>query len=144
MIELLAYLGPNGQEIMDIVSRRFNVLENAPICRQHDVFGWLDSQRKQFIVCTDTISRYFPNHVPEYVQETVFHEATHVAQNCKNGGNHMVPLGVKNITLSSLQVQSLKRNVRISGMSVYNIEKEAYYLETKPKDVLFYLRKYCL
>jgi hypothetical protein len=144
MIEFLAYLGPYGQEIMSIVSKKYTVLENAPICRKHDIFGWADSVKRQFVVCTDRIARNVPDHKREYIQETVFHEAVHVSQHCKSRNNHFVPLGIQNVTLSAIKVKSLRESVRLSGMQVYGIEKEAHYLETRPNDVLFYLRKYCL
>lgn len=144
MFEFILHLGSSGQDIMSIVSRRFKVYENAPICRQHNIFGWADSRKRSFIVCTDKIKERRPYDYADYIRETVFHEATHVAQSCKSKNETMVPLGVPNIILGQRQKESLDGTIRISGRIVYNIEREAHYLESRPEEVSHYLKKYCL
>jgi len=106
-MEFLLYLTPAGQEIISkIMLKNYNVRENAPICRNKQLFGVLKSP--DFVVCLNNIKNTI-SPVKHYVNETVYHEAVHVAQAC--------------------------------SYAVY--ETEAYYLEDKPEEVLYHLKKYC-
>jgi len=144
MFEFALYLGPSGQDVMSIVSRKYKIYENAPICRQYSIFGWADSRKKSFIICTDRIKQYRPSDYVEYINKTVFHEATHVAQSCKSKYDTMIPLGVPNIILTQKEQESIKKATNMSGEKVYNVEREAHYLESRPQEVSYYLKKYCL
>ena len=115
-MEFLLYLTPTGQEIISsIMLKNYNIRQNAPVCRNKELFGLLKSP--DFIVCLDNIKNTI-SPVKHYVNETVYHEAVHVAQACKGG-----KLGVS------------------ASYAVY--EMEAYYLEDKPEEVLHQLKKYC-
>ena len=70
-MEFLLYLSPESTEIYQIISRRIRVVENTPICRKHDIYGWFDSNKKTLTICTDRIisndnSKY-------YMNETLLH-----------------------------------------------------------------------
>jgi len=140
-MEFLLYLSPQSTEIYQIISRRIRVVENTPICRKHDIYGWFNVIEKTMTICTDTIisndnSKY-------YMNETLLHESVHTAQYCKN--NSLTPLGISNsqIHLSSSKNQDIESAVKISGPSVRQIEREAFWMEDKPNKVKYVVKKYC-
>ena len=113
--------------------KNYNVRENAPICRNKELFGILQSP--DFVVCLDNIKNTI-SPVKHYVNETVYHEAVHVAQACKRG-----KLGIT-ASLNQYKLNDVMRSVKATGSyAVY--ETEAYYLEDKPEEVLYHLKKYC-
>ena len=134
-MEFLLYLTPVGQQIMSrVISMNYTIRENAPICRNKEIFGYLKSP--DFTVCLDNIKNKI-SPVEHYVNETVYHEAVHIAQACKKG-----KLGMAT-PLNQYKLNDVMRSVKITGGSaVY--EMEAYYLEDKPEQVLHQLKKYCL
>jgi hypothetical protein len=141
-MEFLLYLSPQSTEIYQMISRRIRVVENTPICRKHDIYGWFNVIEKTMTICTDRIisndnSKY-------YVNETLLHESVHIAQYCKN--NSLTPLGISNsqIQLSSRRTQDIESAVKISGPSVRQIEREAFWMEDKPNEVKYVVKKYCL
>jgi hypothetical protein len=134
MMQFLLYLTPAGQEIISTIMRRnYNVLENAPICRNKEIFGIV--QTPNFVICLNNIKNTI-SPVDHYVNETVYHEAVHVAQACKKK-----PLGVE-VSLDAYKMNDVVRSTKIAGIyPVY--ESEAYFLEDKPEQVLYYLKKFC-
>ena len=134
MMQFLLYLTPAGQEIISTIMRRnYNVLENAPICRNKEIFGIV--QTPNFVICLNNIKNTI-SPVDHYVNETVYHEAVHVAQSCKKK-----PLGVE-VSLDAYKMNDVVRSTKIAGIyPVY--ESEAYFLEDKPEQVLYYLKKFC-
>ena len=65
-MEFLLYLSPQSTEIYQMISRRIRVVENTPICRKHDIYGWFDVIEKTMTICTDRIisndnSKYYMN-----------------------------------------------------------------------------------
>ena len=134
MMQFLLYLTPAGQEIISTIMRRnYNVLENAPICRNKEIFGIV--QTPNFVICLNNIKNTI-SPVDYYVNETVYHEAVHVAQSCKKG-----PLGVE-VSLDAYKMNDVVRSTKVAGSyPVY--ESEAYFLEDKPEQVLYYLKKFC-
>lgn len=135
-MDFLLYLTPIGREIVNnIPKNKILIRENAPICRKHtELFGFTSYQ--SFIICTDNIKNTI-SPVSFYVNETVYHEAVHIAQSCKGGA-----LGVKNPKLEERKKIDVKNSSKY-GKEIYNYEVEAYYLEDKPEQVLSYLKKYC-
>jgi len=134
MIQFLLYLTPIGQQIVSsIMQRNYNIKENAPICRNRQLMGVLQSPN--FVICLNNIKNGV-SPVDYYVNETVYHEAVHVAQACK--GNK---LGI-DFSLSSYKRNDVVNSVKVGGSyPVY--ESEAYFLEDKPEQVLYYLKKFC-
>jgi hypothetical protein len=135
-VDFLLYLTPIGRNIVsNVMLKNYKVLENAPICKKHkELFGYTRSPN--FIICLDNIKNTI-SPVNHYVNETVYHEAVHIAQSCKQG-----PLGVVDPNLSAEKLNDVKRSVKYnSGAFVYEVE--AYYLEDKPELVNYYLKKFC-
>jgi hypothetical protein len=134
-MEFLMYLTPVGREIITgVMNKNYNVLENASICRNKQIFGVVQSPN--FIICLNNIKNSV-SPVKHYVNETVYHEAVHVAQSCKRS-----PLGIRNATLDYHKLNDVSRSVSlIKSYPVFEVE--AYYLEDKPEKVLGYLKKYC-
>ena len=134
MMEFLLYLTPVGQQIISaIMQRNYNVKQNAPICRNKELMGIV--QTPNFVICLNNIKNNV-SPVDYYVNETVYHEAVHVAQACKGK-----PLGV-NVSLDAYKMNDVVRSVKV-GNSDPVYESEAYFLEDKPEQVLYYLKKFC-
>ena len=141
-MEFLLYLSPESTEIYQIISRRIRVVENTPICRKYDIYGWFDVTKKTMTICTDRIISN--NDSQYYMNETLLHESVHIAQYCKN--KSLTPLGVRSsqLQLSSRRNQDVESAVKISGSLVRQIEREAFWMEDKPNEVKYVVKKYCL
>jgi hypothetical protein len=141
-MEFLLYLSPQSTEIYQMISRRIRVVENTPICRKHDIYGWFNVIEKTMTICTDRIISN--DNSTYYMNETLLHESVHIAQYCKNSS--LTPLGISNsqIQLSSRRTQDIESAVKISGPSVRQIEREAFWMEDKPNEVKYVVKKYCL
>jgi len=140
-MEFLLYLSPESTEIYQMISRRIKVVENSPICQKYDIYGWFNPNQKTMVFCTDRIvSR---DNVKHYINETLLHESAHLAQYCKY--KSIAPLGISDskIQLSSRRNQDVESAVKISGPSVRQIEREAFWMEDKPNEVKYVLQKYC-
>jgi hypothetical protein len=133
-MEFLLYLTPVGRQIIStIMQRNYNVKENAPICRNKELMGTV--QTPNFVICLNNIKNSV-SPVDYYVNETVYHEAVHVAQACRGK-----PLGVE-VSLDPYKMNDVIRSTKVGGAyPVY--ESEAYQLEDKPEQVLYYLKKFC-
>lgn len=135
-MDFLLYLTPIGIEIINhVMMKNFNVVENVEVCRNKNLFGFVRSPN--FVICTNNIKNTISPSA-FYINETVYHEAVHVAQSCKGG-----PLGVKNITLPSNKLIDVKNSLKTSNSQYTIYEMEAYYLEDKPEEVNYYLKKFC-
>ena len=140
-MDFLLYLSPESTEIYQMISRRIRVVENTSICRKYDIYGWFNVNEKIMTICTDRIvSR---NDYRYYVNETLLHESVHVAQYCKN--KSLTPLGIASsqLQLSSRRNQDVESAVKISGPLVRQIEREAFWMEDKPNEVKYVVKKYC-
>jgi Holliday junction resolvase len=134
-VDFISYLTPESRELIQLVSQKgYAIRENASACRNREIFGVVND--KSFVICLDNIKNKI-SPVKRYVNETVIHEAVHIAQLCKGG-----KLGI-NVSLSQYKMQDVKNSVRATGSNAI-IEKEAYHLEDKPEQVLAFLKKYCL
>jgi hypothetical protein len=141
-MDFLLYLSPESTEIYQMISRRIRVVENTPICRKYDIYGWFNVNEKTMTICTDRIVSRGDHRY--YVNETLLHESVHIAQYCKN--KSLIPLGIASsqLQLSSRRNQDVESAVRISGPSVRQIEREAFWMEDKPNEVKYVVKKYCL
>lgn len=136
-MDFLLYLSPAGQQLINLIAKsKYEIQENSYLCKKYpELFGYnLD---KQFVVCTKNIKNTI-SPVNYYVNETVYHEAVHVAQACAKGS-----LGVKNPILSLEKLNDVARSVNYNR-DAFTYEVEAYYLEDKPDQVLSYVKKYCM
>ena len=142
-MHFLLYLSPEGTEIYNMISKKVRVVENTPICRKYDIFGWYQNITKTMVFCTDKIvSKRNPKY---YVNETLFHESAHVAQACKQSMREVKPFGISSskMYLSDIRKNDLKLSYSIGGSEVISIEREAYWMEDKPDQVRYVLQKYC-
>lgn len=135
-MEFLLYLTPVGQQIMsNVILKNYKVQENSSICKTYkEIFGAISNNK--FVICTNNIKNNI-SPVKYYVNETVYHEAVHVAQSCKGS-----PLGIRNPLLSTQKLNDVKRSTKYNK-DAFTYEVEAYYLEDKPEQVLSYVEKYC-
>ena len=150
-MEFLLYLTPVGNQIMDAIAKsKFKVYENIQLCKvEPNTFGYIDHNKDRFIVCTNNIKNGGWS-LKHYVNETVYHEAVHVAQDCKNSGLFSffgpMPLGIpkQSMPLTASRKDALEDSTSYGGFGLEEREHEAYYLEDKPSTVLKYVKKYCL
>lgn len=139
-MEFLLYLTPQSQDILNQVYKaKYSVRENVAYCiTNKNIFGYVDFGKK-FVICTKNIKRsgYEPKY---YTNETVYHEATHVAHMC----NGYKPFGIalKDMNLPANKLQDVKNSVSASTSSAM-IEHESYWMEDKPYKVKYVLQKYC-
>jgi hypothetical protein len=150
-MEFLLYLTPIGNQIINnLAQAKFKIQENTQICRnEKDVFGYLEQSTNKFVICTSNIKNGGWN-LNRYVNETVYHEAVHAAQDCKSKGigrvfgNSTLGIPKKSMPLSSDKLNEVKKSSSIFNLGSTSREHEAYFLENKPEKVLYYVKKYCL
>lgn len=143
MMEFLLYLTPIGRDIYNLVSQKVRFAENPPVCRQHEIYGWYDSRTNVMSICTNRIKNG-PD-VKYYMNETLFHEAVHVAQDCKAQGREWyVPFGIdrSKMKLSQRRIDDLNTATRMHPNN-RAIEHEAFWMEDKPEKVKYVVEKYC-
>ena len=114
----------------------------APICRKYDIFGFYNAPQKTLTMCTNKIQTY--SNVEKNVHETLMHESAHVAQSCKTNFRHLAPLGINpsNMYLNYQRENDLKKAIAFNP-SLKNIDREAFWMEDKPNQVKYVLKKYC-
>jgi hypothetical protein len=141
-MEFLLYLYPQSQEIYQMVARAIRVVENAPVCRKHDIYGWFSHSSRTLAICTSRIASR--ENTVHYINEALLHESVHLAQYCKNKA--LLPLGIapSQIQLSARRKLDVEKAVKIIGPSIRQVENEAFWLEDKPNEVKYVLKKYCL
>ena len=139
----LNYLTPDTAEIYRLLALKVRIAENSGICRKHDVFGWYNARDKVLTMCTMRIKEY--GNTREYINETLLHEAVHVAQHCKAKGPAVVPLHIapSSMPISARRQQDIQTAMKINGPSVKHIEHEAFWMEDKPDKVRYVLKKFC-
>jgi hypothetical protein len=142
-MEFLLYLSPASQEIYQIISRKVRVVENTPICRQYDIFGWYDASQNTMTFCTQRIKNF--GNTEYYVNETLLHESAHIAQSCKASNGMVEPFGISNsfMNLTERRLNDINSAVQISGEAVRQSEHEALWMEDKPDKVRYVVQKYC-
>ncbi len=142
-MEFLLFLSPASQEIYALAARKVRVAENTAICKKHDIYGWYDSGNRALSICTDRIKK--GSDPAYYLNETLLHEATHVAQSCKGKMGGMVPFSInpKAMPLTERRRLDIEAAKRIAGNSVHHLEHEAFWMEDKPEKVKYVLKKYC-
>ncbi len=153
-MEFLLFLTAKDKEILDLIYKaNFSVEENTPLCLLGEkFFGFLKKKQRKVVICTKNamnIGGYFIpksrgedyNQTSIYIRTALRHEAVHVAQSCNNGQ----PLNLfkdKKIKLHPYKKDALKKSTLVSGSR--EKEREAYWMEDKPKLVRSALIKYCL
>jgi hypothetical protein len=139
-MEFLLYLTPQAKDILNQIYRaKYSVRENVGYCRSNkNIFGYADFGNK-FVICTKNI-KISGFDVKHYVNETVYHEATHVGHLCN--GYRPFGISLNDMFLPPNKLQDVRNSVKSSTAS-YLIEHEAYWMEDKPEKVKYVLQKYC-
>jgi len=143
MMEFLLFLTPIGREIYELASHRVTFAENHAICRKHDIFGYYDSNGNIMYICTDRMKQ---TDNPKYwINETLYHEAVHMAQDCNGKGKvWFKPFGINpsQMPLSQRRLDDIESALKIAP-NVRAIEHEAFWMEDKPEKVKYVVQKYC-
>lgn len=141
-MEFLLYLSLQSMDVYKMVSKKVKVVENSEICRKHEIFGFFTSHQKTLSICTNTIKSY--SNFRENLNETLMHEAVHVAQSCKANFKYLSEFGINSnkMLLSESKKNDLKK-VLIFDHRLKKVDHEAFWLEDKPNEVKYVLQKYC-
>lgn len=142
-MQFLPYLTPQGVELYQMISRKVRVVENTPICRKHEIFGWYDNRSKTMTICTNRIIAF--GNAEYYINETFYHESAHIAQACKTNMRSIDEFRIPKsaIKLSSRRLMDVENAVSLNGENVRDVEREAFWLEDKPDKVKYVVKKYC-
>jgi hypothetical protein len=125
--------------LKQIQSLDYVIKENAGYCKQNvGIFGYADFGRI-FMICTDNIKASEYN-MEYYVNETIWHEAVHVAHLCN--GYKAFGISRDKMQMSQHKTESIANSMKTSS-ATREIEHEAYWMEDKPNEVLYVLKKYC-
>lgn len=140
-MEFLLYLTQDSKQVLDLMRKaQFKVSENTGRCQDKDIFGFADADRR-LVVCTANIKQSGLD-VVFYANETLMHESVHAAQQCR-GGPFWLAKDVMPLPWNKLN--DVRRSVRVSGNHGRNqFEHEAYWMEDKPNEVKYVIKKYCM
>jgi hypothetical protein len=141
-MQFLLYLTPQSQEIYRLISQRIMVRENTPVCRKYEIYGWVETKQPLLSICTNAIIA--GGQPQRFINETLLHEATHVAQTCKGGFRGVTAFGMQRakMALTTRRAADLQVATRLSKGAVQQ-EHEAFFLEDKPERVKQVVLKYC-
>ena len=159
-------LGPSGkpnwlgdldsrhQDLVGVMSHKgYGIVENSADCQQQDVVGYYIWGQRAIQICTDRIAKLNadPWAFRTQLQLTIAHEATHVAQSCRQSSDGKTGLGLAAARLYGLP-SSVKTEIeKALEMGKYQnprsvqwrIEAEAMALEEMPDQVIAALQQYC-
>jgi len=134
------YLTPEGKQIVELIAKaHFRVQENISWCAD-GYAGAVIRENKTFFICTKNILN--GSNANQYLNETVYHESVHVVQACKG----MRPIGIplSQMPLPSNKIKDIDQSLSLTKKKwMRRMEHEAYWLEDKPKETIYYLKKFC-
>lgn len=142
------------QDLVGVMREKgYGIVENAAVCKQQDVVGFYTWGQRAIKVCTDRIVwlNADPWAFRTLLQHTIAHEATHIAQSCRQSSEGKTDLGLTAARLYGLP-QSVRSDIQKSLASTHytnprsvqwRIEAEAMALEETPDQVIGALQKYC-
>lgn len=137
-MEFLIYLTPIGRDIIqNVIRAKFKVRENIEFCRDKNYFGYVHNGN--LVICTKNIKSSGLD-VGVNINETLYHEATHIAQECN--GNRPFNISLRDMKLPPNKLQDIQNSIRMTGGSA-RLEHEAFWMEDKPEKVNYVLKKYC-
>ncbi len=147
-------LDPRYQDLVGVLRNKgYGIVENAAVCKQQDVVGYYTWGERVIKVCTDRIARLNaePLAFRTLLQQTIAHEAVHVAQGCRQSSDGKTILGLAAARLYGLPQsvrfdidKSLASNHYTNPRSVqWRIEAEAMALEETPDQVIGALKQFC-
>jgi hypothetical protein len=137
------YLTSEGKQILDLVAKaHFNIRENISWCAD-GYYGGVIKENKTFFICTKNILK--GDNPQRNLNETLYHEAVHVVQQCK-GKNNLKPIGIPiaQMPLPSNKMKDIESSLGLTQKKfMRRSEHESFWLEDKPKQVIYYLKKFC-
>ena len=157
-MEFLLFLGTKEKEILELIYKAgFSVEENTPLCLIGKKYvGFTKRKEKEVILCTQNIKerhKYIDSkprsnnnrdssNIAISIRKALRHEATHVAQACNNS-KLLGIISPKSKLHQWYKREAIKGSTNI-GTGNKGKEKEAYYMEERPKKLIESLKKYCL
>jgi hypothetical protein len=134
------YLTSEGKQLLDLLAKaHFNIRENISWCSD-GYYGAIIKEDKTFFVCTKNILNG-PD-PRKNLNETVYHEALHVAQQCRGMKPIGIPIG--KMPLPWHKMNNIEKSITLTkNRSIRRLEHEAFWFEDKPKQVIYYLKKFC-
>lgn len=149
----VADLDPAYQDVVSKMKQKgFTIHDNAPVCRQQAVVGYYFLGQHNIKVCSDRIAKQRDDASARLLlQQTVAHEAVHVAQHCRHARSGKPTLELAAARLYSLPTsarsliqKSLASNRMNHPRSVkWRIEAEAWAMEDTPDQVIAALQRFC-
>lgn len=137
-MEFLLYLTPTANQIINnVIKAGYPVKENIGYCRDKNYFGYGGFDK--LVICTKNIKNGGYD-LKRYVNETIYHEATHIAHMCN--GYKPFYISLKDMPLPPEKLKDVKNSMKVSTASA-RMEHEAYWMEDKPDKVNYVLEKYC-
>lgn len=141
-MDYIAYLNPITMEVRQLVQQKVRIVENGSVCNKFDIFGFFDTHKRELTICTSRILRFGDS--ARHINETILHESVHVAQACKRGFRTISALGINSsaMVLTASRERDLRQVDRF-GRNLRALEREAFWMEDKPNEVLYVVKKYC-
>jgi len=148
---------PTGDDLpsVDAFLRQKGIIvaTDDSVCSSHQLYGWHQAWTNKIVLCSKQIKAGTSSE-QEYkalLEVTLNHEAVHVAQFCRRKDSGIPYLGVDATKLYALppSIQSeIKKSNQISNLQLirslsWRVEAEAFYYETKPREVSRQLALYC-
>lgn len=143
-MDYVAHLSPVGQQVHALVIRKVRILEDSPICKKHDFFGYFDASRREMSICTSRIKTFSHWDRKGLINETLMHESVHVAQACNSRAGYLKALGVRrsSMPLNATDKADLQQ-VLAYDSRLGQIDHEAIFMQSRPSLVLYVVKKYC-
>lgn len=147
-------LDPGYQDLVGVMKQKgFTIDENATICKKRDVVGFYTWGDRAVKICTNRIAKINPD--PSafrlLLQQTIAHEAVHLAQSCRYRRGDKPSLELSAARLYGLPPSVRSDIERSLATSYYNsprsvrwrIEAEAIAMEDTPDQVIAALQRFC-
>ena len=142
------------QDLVNTMRQKgFTIEENASVCKQLDVLGFYASGQRAIKICTDRMAQLYGESSAflTILQQTIAHEAVHVAQGCRQRRS-----GKPSLDLPAARLYGLPKSVRADiqkGLAMntsslprsvqWRNEAEAMAMEDQPEQVIAALQQFC-
>lgn len=142
------------QDLVNTMRQKgFTIEENASVCKQLDVLGFYTSGQRAIKICTDRMAQLYSESSAflTILQQTIAHEAVHVAQGCRQRRS-----GKPSLDLPAARLYGLPKSVRADiqkGLAMntsslprsvqWRNEAEAMAMEDQPEQVIAALQQFC-
>jgi len=143
-MEFIQYLSPAHMRVYELSAQVVSIKEDTAACKKYGSFGFFNAPKRELSMCTTKIKSFDRLNVGRNIEATLLHEATHVAQACKERFKWLKPLGMdpSKLKLSWQQEQDMKK-VMAFNPNLKFIDREAFWMENKPNQAAYVIKKYC-